>query len=242
LNTNPCIAKLSLALACLLTFSNFTFPQQPVKLFTSTSFTEAEYDQFQQTFGQHKTIPLQFRRQILIALSYYPGLKNISVDFRTRHARTPLKTVPAVVSIFKKSQARKYIITISDSTMGMLTPILLKNLNFNAQVGVLGHELSHVADFDNKNTLGLLATGIKHLSSKWIDRFEYRTDSICIAHGLGYQLLDWSMSVRRAMKSANYDGADNVEKPMMRERYMNPATIMKKIALNPLYKQRVSYR
>jgi len=220
----------------LLACSSLVFSQVPFKLFTSNGLTDNEYNQLEQAFGQHKIILPQFRQQILIALSYFPELKNISIEFRIKHTRTPLQTIPNTISIFKKSHARKYIITISDSTMGMLTPILLKNLNFNAQVGVLGHELSHVSDFNNKHTLGLLTTGIKHISSKWIDRFEYRTDSICIAHGLGYQLLEWSMAVRKAMNSPDYDGADNVEKPMLRERYMNPSTIIKRIELNPIYK------
>ena len=236
MNTNRCVTKLYLVLFGLLACSSFVFSQAPFRSFTATGLTDNDYNQLEQAFGQHKTIPPQFRRQILIALSYFPELKNITIEFRIKHTRTPLQTKPNAISIFKKSDARKYIITISDSTMGMLTPILLKNLNFNAQVGVLGHELSHVSDFNNKNTTGLLATGIKHISSTWIDRFEYRTDSICIAHGLGYQLLEWSMSVRKAMNSLDYDGADNVEKPMLRERYMNPSTIRKRIELNPLYK------
>jgi len=236
LSTSINTVKLIL-LVCIAAYPFRVLSQQPVESFGPTSFTDAQYNQLEQTFGQHKSILPQFRQQILIALSYYPELKNIRLEFRTRHTRTPLQTIPATSSIFKKANTRKYIITISDSTMDMLTPMLLKNLDFNAQVGVLGHELGHVSDFDRKNTLGLLMTGAKHVSSKWIDRFEYSTDSICIAHGLGYQLLAWSMSVRKALNSSNYDGADNVEKPMMRERYMNPSTIRKKIAENPLYKK-----
>jgi hypothetical protein len=117
----------------------------------------------------------------------------------------------------------------------MLKPILFQNLPFNAQVGVIGHELGHVLDFSSMITLGVVKHAARSVSSTYVDHFEYRTDSICIAHGLGYQLLSWSSYVRKAMHKENWEGADNVHKPMMRERYMNPATIKKRIDLLPLY-------
>ena len=117
-------------------------------------------------------------------------------------------------------------------------PILLKNMDFNAQVGVIGHELSHISDFISKNSFGLMRVGVGNLSQKFLDRFEYRTDSICIAHGLGYQLLSWSIFVRKALHYQNWDGADNIDKgPMVRERYMNPLTIKKRISNLPMYQQ-----
>jgi len=230
-----CTGKITFVTVVSILSALTSFARQPVKTFTPDSFTAAGYEQLQQAFGQKKVIPAQFREQILIALSYFPELKDIAIEFRIRHNRTPLTTIPDAMSVFKNSKARKYVITISDSSIDMLTPILLKQFDFNAQVGVLGHELSHVADFNHQSTTGLLDNGINHISSKWIDRFEYRTDSICIAHGLGYQLLDWSTCVRKAMHVENYDGADNVGEPMMRERYMNPSTIRKRIASNPIY-------
>ena len=109
-------------------------------------------------------------------------------------------------------------------------------MDFNAQIGVLGHELSHVYDFSHQSLWSLIGSAIGHLSSSYIDRFEYRTDSICIAHGLGYQLLAWSSFIRRTLHTENYDGSDNIDMPVMnRERYMNPATILARIALDPQY-------
>ena len=117
-------------------------------------------------------------------------------------------------------------------------PILLKNMDFNSQVGVIGHELSHISDFISKNSFGLMRVGVGNLSQKFLDRFEYRTDSICIAHGLGYQLLSWSIFVRKALHYQNWDGADNIDKgPMVRERYMNPLTIKRRISNLPMYQQ-----
>ena len=63
-------------------------------------------------------------------------------------------------------------------------------------------------------TSQILKHAIRNVSSRYIDRFEFKTDSICIAHGLGYQLLAWSSFVRQKMHRENWDGADYVHQPM----------------------------
>ncbi|TEB40289.1 hypothetical protein D0809_31370, partial [Flavobacterium circumlabens] len=91
-----------------------------------------------------------------------------------------------------------------------LKPILLENLSFNAQIGVLGHELSHVSDYSTKGfgkMMNLLR--IELLSKDKVDAFESQTDLYCIEHGLGYQLLDWSKSVRENIKLDFWRGANN---------------------------------
>lgn len=179
--------------------------------------------------GNHKIIAARYQHQILLALSYFPELKDTRIKFRVKQTRTPLASRPSWASAFLPKKIRRYVITISDSSMKLLSPILLNKMDFNAQVGVLGHEISHVADFSSKHTLGLIRIAIGNFSSKFLDKFEFKTDSICVAHGLGYQLLSWSKFVRQKFHKKNYDGADNIEEPMQRERYMNPATIQHRI-------------
>jgi len=208
--------------------------QPPVMVFARAGFSATDSLRLLREFGNNKTLPRGFELQSLIALSYFPELKNTRIEFRVKPAYSLLQTRPVAHGIFSR-KTRHYTITISDSSYWKLEPIRLDPMNFNAQVGVLGHELSHVADFSRRSLVGLVASGIGHLSSRYIDHFEFRTDSICLAHGLGYQLLAWSIFVRSMLHTDNYDGADNIDKPMMHERYMNPSTIRARIAQNPLY-------
>jgi len=207
--------------------------QQPVMEFKHSDFTTEDSLRLLNEYGQNKILVNQYALATLVALSYFPELKNVHIEFITKPAYSLLKTSPVPGGIMSR-KTRAYKIVISDSTMWKLDPIMLKRMDFNTQVGVLGHELSHVADFTRRSFANLTGTGIGHLSSKYIDRFEYNTDSICIAHSLGYQLLAWSRFVRKALNTTNYDGADNINKPMLHERYMNPETIierMKKLAI-----------
>jgi len=213
----------------------FIFGQEPTRVFTPDGFSNDYFFELGRKFGKYKTYPPQYEKQILIALSYYPELANVPINFRIKEKHTPLSTRSSWAGLLKEQESRDYVITISSSTEEVLMPILFQNLPFNAQVGVIGHELGHVIEFSSMPTIQIMEHAANNVSSKYIDHFEFKTDSICIAHGLGYQLLAWSTYVRQAMHKDNWDGADNVHKPMMRERYMKPSTIRKRINQSPLY-------
>ena len=215
----------------------FIFGQKPRKNFEHDSLSNQFISELKSEFGRNKRYPEPYEKQILLALSYYPELKSTSILFRIRKRHTPLDTRSTWLGLLQPLKKRDYLVTISDSSEPMLTPILFKNLPFNPQVGVIGHELGHVTDFSSMFTSQILKHAVRNVSSKYIDRFEYRTDSICIAHGLGYQLLAWSSFVRQKMHKENWDGADNVHHPMERERYMNPSTIRQKISFLAIYQQ-----
>ncbi|TAL46019.1 MAG: hypothetical protein EPN92_06775 [Chitinophagaceae bacterium] len=189
-----------------------------------------------QEFGKNKEIPEQYRKPILTALSHFPELKDVHVIFRIRKEYAPLTTKPNFAGVFKRKNHRTYIITISNETIDTLKGLLIQNLAFEEQVGVTGHELSHVVDFNSKNFPQTIAIGIGHLSKKYIDKMEFNTDRICIMHGLGEYLLAYSMHVRQTMHVHNWRGVDYVNKGNGNghyERYMNPDTIEKYMSAVP---------
>jgi hypothetical protein len=181
-------------------------------------------------FKKNKEIPEQFKKPILTALSYFPELKDVHIIFRTRNAYTPLTTKPNFAGVFQRKTHRTYIITISNQTIDTLKRLLFQNLTFEEQVGVIGHELSHVVDFNSKSFPQTIALGVGHLSKKYIDKMEFNTDHICVMHGLGQYLLAYSEHVRETMHVHNWRGVDYVNKGNgngQYERYMNPETIEK---------------
>jgi len=78
---------------------------------------------------------------------------------------------------------------------------------------------------------------IEIFSKKRVNDFEYNTDLNCINHGLGYQLLDWSINVRKNLGSVNWLGAVNLTANEKSERYMNPSTIIEILNNHPLYQE-----
>lgn len=228
----------STIIICLLTFLTISSSaQEIVKQFTKNSYSIQKPQDLKKEFGTNKIIPSTYQPQILIALSYFPELKNTYIEFRLKKTNTPLSAKPKLFGLFQSPKSRKYIITISETTNARLEPILFKNLNFNAQIGVLGHELSHISDYISKGFRKMTNLLLIQIFSKnQVDKFEYRTDHICIHHGLGFQLLDWSKSVRDNLKIDYWRGADNLQDMTKKERYLNPETIIKTIKSHPLYK------
>jgi len=168
-----------------ISISFFAHTQTPRMIMNPESMTEDYFRELKKEFGFKKQYPPQFEKQILVALSYYPELKNTPIRFRIRTKHTALNTRATWAGVFESPRKRHFVITISDSSESMLMPLMFKNVSFNAQVGVMGHELGHVTDFLKMKTLQLFAHAIKNVSAKYIDRFEYNSDAVCITHALG---------------------------------------------------------
>jgi hypothetical protein len=210
--------------AFLLSQGCFIFaqsPPPPVKEFKPDSV-----DIYLKDSVFNKTIPTQFEKQIRVALAYYPTLKQSKIIFKIKKTRSPLAAAPTFWSAFRRASKRTYVITISsESSIPFLNKILLDSLGFNAQIGVLGHEISHILEFNSKNSLFFVGLVLRNVSKKAIDKFENNTDRRCIEQGLGYQLLAWSTEVRGNLKIKEWRGADNLGE-QKRERYMSPPTIL----------------
>ena len=232
------IFKIVLCSIILVSFSNVLIAQEIVKSFQQNNFTNEEIINLKANFGNHKTLIAAYEKQMLIALSYFPELKDIKIEFRLKNRETPLATRPTLFSMFRSAKKRTYIITISKKSTNYLDAIVFENLNYNAQIGVLGHELCHISDYLNKGFGEMFGIGfIQIFSKKAVDKFEFNTDLNCINHGLGYQLLDWSINVRENLKRVNWLGAANLTADEESERYMNPTTIKEILSKHPLYQE-----
>jgi len=185
-------------------------------------------------FKKNKKIPLQYDTPVNVALLYFPELDNTEIRIRVKKQASPLTARPTMFAFFRKTSKRKYIITISNKTDSKFLPVLLNNLSFDSQIGVIGHELSHISDYNKRYGIYFLKLFCMHLIKKKMDHFEYNTDMRCIDHGLGYQLLSWSKEVRFKLNLTQWKGVKHVNKPG-RERYMNPESITKAISQKQIY-------
>jgi hypothetical protein len=217
-------------------FPSFVIGQSPRKNFSPDSLSEDYFNMLRREYASKKRYPLQYEKQILIALSYYPELKDTPITFRKKSNHSPGFTRVTWGGLLESPDKRHFLVVISDSTEEMLMPLIFKNLSFNAQIALIGHELAHVADFSTWTIFRIIKHVVNNVSARYIDRFEYNTDARCIAHGLGYQLLEWSSYVRKTMNTVNWVGPDYAHRLKKRERYMNPSTIEKRISEDLIYK------
>ncbi len=70
-----------------------------------------------------------------------------------------------------------------------LNNAILDCVPLNAQIGVLGHELGHIIDYQNKGTFGIIKTGIGYLFNNTKSKLEKKVDWIAVNHGLKKELV-----------------------------------------------------
>jgi hypothetical protein len=172
-------------------------------------------------YGKNKLLPAGYEHQALIALSHYPELIGVPVEFQLLETITPLESRPTVLStLFRRANQRHYLVLISTKSVDWLDEILLDKMPFDAQVGVLSHELAHTVNFVDRSFPRMVRVALGNLSDSYLNQFEYDTDQRTIDHGLGCELLQWSTYVYDKIPGEYKNGP---------ERYMRPETILKKL-------------
>jgi hypothetical protein len=200
-----------------------------------TDSVNRSHGSLEEKFAKNKKIPDSYKKQILYALSFFPELVDTKIEFRVKKTRGGIiSTRPTIGSLLRKSSKRTYVVIINDSTAGRTLPTFA-NSTVNGQVGILGHELCHIVDFNTMTGLGLVGLGVSHISRRYLDQFEYKTDSLTIERGLGYQLLDWKQYMDKSFSRIEGTDTISIEDPVMRERYMSVEAIRRVIAKSKVY-------
>lgn len=160
-------------------------------------------DSLRDRFGQNKILPEGYEAPALRALSHYPELAEVPVEFSFRKNPVSHSSRPHNGSLFCGKKRRRYLIIISTEVSELLEPGRLPYLSYNAQIGVLGHELAHTVDYLERGLGNLMGLGIRYSTSKKVtQRWERFTDSTAIHHNLGPQLMTWSKEVHHILESA----------------------------------------
>lgn len=145
-------------------------------------------------------IPKQFETTIFGALQYFPELENTKIIFKNSHIKTTLNVRPTLGSLFLKQRNRRiYIIRINNRIGDSI--VTLRDIPFNAQLGLLGHEFCHIVDYSNKRFLGIAKIFLSYTKNKNKEIYEKRIDLETIKRGLGWQLYDWAYFIMYQSKA-----------------------------------------
>lgn len=204
---------------------------KPIKVYNKNSISNDKLVEFRSSFGRNKTIPKEFEEQTFIALSHYPELKDSHIEFIRTNIKTTMACRPTTGSLTRRYN-REYVITIDndDEQKG----VILDDVTFNAQVGVIGHELAHIIDYENKGTGSIAKLGIDYATGNYPPEFEKSVDKLTIQRGLGWQLFDWADFVLNKSK------ASKEYKEFKRKSYLTPEEIKKEIENDKQYQTSTS--
>lgn len=206
----------------------------PQKTYSPTPDSSV-FRQLKAQFGKNKKLPKGYEMQALIALSYYPELVDVPIEFVQHEAYIPLSSRPDPITLILPWKKRKYLVVISTKSVKAFESILLKNLPYNGQIGVFGHELAHTVDYLDKSALKVTQIAYKYATSGTFQKtFEQATDLRCIKHGLGYQLRSMSQDITDKIKQ---NSALAKEVGGTKDNYYTPQEIDQQIAkMSKLYK------
>lgn len=184
-------------------------------------------------FGENKDLLPGFELQNLLALSYYPELKGVKMQFVYRNALIPLSSRPNALTMFGKKEEWVYRVIVSSASTESMEPILLKNLPFDAQVGILAHEMGHTAHYQQYNFWQMAKFALLYAFDTHFRAIHERsTDETVIYHGLGWQLFDYAKFARTDPSTAEHYKAS---KDFIDKYYLTPANILSVMSHVPIY-------
>lgn len=160
-----------------------------VLLCNSQTKPKLRFDEILNTYQCNNSFDSIFIHSAIIALSAYPELDNISIDYKIRHLKTIMAARPQFLSIFRQRSKRGYRIILSNNINNNCEQLLCQ-IPYSALTGILGHELAHLLTYNNKSSIKLLFHGFKYLINK--KEIERETDMIAIKRGFGRDLMDYN--------------------------------------------------
>ena len=134
-----------------------------------------------------------------VALSHYPELTNSKIKIRKKSIKSTMQAQPLWYFPLRNRANRTYTIIVNNDANR--TGMLYSDLDFNAQVGWMGHELAHILDYSKKTNKALTSFVFSYLFDKnELKRTERKADKTAIKHGLGGPLLEGVRFLHRSKK------------------------------------------
>lgn len=144
-------------------------------------------------FRENKKIPKVIENEILKALSFYPELQKVPIDFvfKQNIKKSVMQAQPQIGTMFFRKEKWAYQINISALFKLTHTAIPIHHIPTDIMIGWIGHELGHIMDYHRRNLFGMIRFGYGYLfSTKYIRRAEKVADTFAVTHGLGYYIIE----------------------------------------------------
>jgi hypothetical protein len=193
---------------------------------------EAQKDSLLVLYGTNKIFVEEYLNATLIALSHFPELRYTHIEFRYSRERTTMAARPIPISVFGRTTRYRIFINNREDFEG----IILRDVPFNAQVGIIAHELEHIVDYERKNLIGIVGIAFRWLDPVRRILFEKEIDRSLIMRGLGWQLYDWAMYSMYKSERATEE-----YQRFKRENYKNSAEIRHLIYFLSGYRDTLEY-
>ncbi|NJW51674.1 hypothetical protein HC175_01930 [Salinimicrobium sp. CDJ15-91] len=139
-------------------------------------------------FQDNKIIPTNILGEARLALSHYPELEAVKIEFRYKKniKNAFMQAQPNLADLFKDKKNRSYYVFMSSKFLIENEEFSMAEVPSEVLVGWLSHELGHIMDYREKSALQLLKFGTRYVTSEnFIRKAERTADTHAVNHGLG---------------------------------------------------------
>jgi len=138
---------------------------------------------------KNKKIVPKFKEAIMIALEHFPELKDIHIRFiEKKRFHFTVASLIRRWSLFGPRKKRCYTIVINTEVPPEYDHGLFSKLPLKLQIGMLGHELAHVVDYQQRNIFQIIKIVFFYFIPSRKQRFERSIDTLAIKHDMGKYL------------------------------------------------------
>ena len=136
----------------------------------------------------NKIIPEIILDEAIVALSHYPELEDVKIEFRYKKniKKSFMQAQPKPAHLFKNKKDLTYYVFMSSKFLIQDEEFPLGEIPSEVLIGWLGHELGHIIDYRDRSAMELLRFGARYITSdKFIKKAERAADTYAINHGMG---------------------------------------------------------
>lgn len=131
----------------------------------------------------------EFNNYFTTALEKFPELQNSKIEIKRKRIFTMMAARPERGFIFRPKDKRKYIILITNHP-DMNADSIYSNVGNEAIIGLFGHELSHLLEYQEKNNFKMMCFVIGYVFHR--RKVEVQTDMIAIERGFGPNIASYN--------------------------------------------------
>ncbi|GHA43692.1 hypothetical protein GCM10007103_26080 [Salinimicrobium marinum] len=171
----------------------------------------------------NKIIPENILDEAKIALSYYPELEDVEIEFRYKDnlKNSFMQAQPGFSNLFKGKKNRNYYVFMSSEFLIKNEEFSMADVPSEVLLGWLGHELGHIMDYRDKSAVELVKFGVRYINSEnFIKQAERIADTYAINQGMGNYIFATKDFI------LNHSQLSNSYKERKARLYLSPEEIM----------------
>lgn len=172
---------------------------------------------------KNKSIPQEILKEAKVALSYYPELEDVEIEFKFKNKikKSFMQAQPEFSNLFKGKNDRSYYVFISSKVKIEDEEFSIEDVPSDVLIGWLGHELGHIMDYRNKSAFGLIIFGMRYITSNnYIREAERVADTYAVNKGMGEYIIKTKNFI------LNHSKLSNDYKNRIQRLYLSPEEII----------------